>query len=483
MAFDSLAFLIFIIIAIASCHASRQTSFYPVIIFAINIIFLMSFAHPWTKIIPLFLFMALGYGLVQSVSVQTKKPVLGVYVSVVILAFIYLKRYSIIDFLPPLAATYTTIGLSYILFRIIQLLVDKQGGDIKEKISPLTYFNFICFFLNFISGPIQRFQDYIKQLRFSQTHRLSEKEAFEGLSRVITGFLKVMFWASFVYFYPQYHDVSYVAGKIANSGIAIKAAWFSFAIITYTLSFYLNFSGYMDIVIGLGRLVCFKVPENFDRPFSSNNFLDFWARWHITLADWFKFYLFNPLLKAMMHRWSSAAVVPYLGVIAYFVTFFVMGIWHGTTVMFVIYGLFLGLGVSINKLYQVLMREWMGKKGYSSLTQNSGYIYLSRGFTWSYFCLALTCLWLNPDQLTQLFAGSIGAVLLTGFVIVGFFFAVAIYIWDSCAWGVSRMVQVMKINRDQPVLKNIWLALKLLFVVYIILVSVNPAPAFVYQAF
>src|SRR5260370_33440031 len=109
----------------------------------------------------------------------------------------------------------------------------------------------------------------------------------------------------------------------------------------------------MDIVIGKGVLRGQELAENFDRPFSARTFLEFWQRWHMTLSQWFKISLFNPLVMLLMSCFPAPALTAYLGVLAFFITFLVMGIWHGTTAVFVVYGLLMGAGASINKLWQV----------------------------------------------------------------------------------------------------------------------------------
>src|SRR5205809_926186 len=130
------------------------------------------------------------------------------------------------------------------------------------------------------------------------------------------------------------------------------------------------------------RLLGQHLPENFDRPFTARNFLEFWQRWHMTLSNWFKLYLFNPLVGALAGRFPSRAAAPYLGVIAFFVTFGVMGVWHGTTTVFVIYGLLMGAGASANKLWQVALARRLGKQGYRRLAENPLYLYGCRGVTY-----------------------------------------------------------------------------------------------------
>jgi alginate O-acetyltransferase complex protein AlgI len=99
---------------------------------------------------------------------------------------------------------------------------------------------------------------------------------------------------------------------------------------------------------------------------------------------------------------TAPALLPYLGVIAFFVTFFVMGVWHGSTGVFVIYGLVMGAGASLNKLWQVFMTKRLGKKRYKSVGDSFAYASLARGLMFAFFSLAVTGLWVNMDQLVRL---------------------------------------------------------------------------------
>src|SRR5277367_4883187 len=122
----------------------------------------------------------------------------------------------------------------------------------------------------------------------------------------------------------------------------------------------------------------------------------------MTLSEWFKTYLFNPLMKFMATRVTAPGFLPYLGVIAFFVTFFVMGVWHGSTGVFVIYGLVWGAGASINKLWQVFMTKGLGKKRYKSIGDSLIYASLARGLLFAFFALAVTGLWVNMHQVSLL---------------------------------------------------------------------------------
>jgi len=122
-------------------------------------------------------------------------------------------------------------------------------------------------------------------------------------------------------------------------------------------------------VIALARLMRVRLPENFDRPFSASSFIDFWNRWHITLSTWLKTYVYNPLLVALMRRISSVALEPLLGVICFFVTFFLIGLCTGEPLSSSSWRT-PGRGVAINKLWQLGLVRGLGRKGYKALAKN-----------------------------------------------------------------------------------------------------------------
>ena len=486
MNFNSFSFLSFIFVSLIVFHFFLKSRVLPWILAAINIFFVMSFASSPFEALPLFAFVALGYALLYAVQSYPAARVLKIAVVLIIASFVYLKQYSAVSFVPFLGSPYIVVGLSYILFRVIHLLIDTHDKAIKEKISPLGYFNFTCFFLSFLSGPIQRYQDFTRQLKEDVPRDvLSDRDVYTAFSRIATGYLKIIFLAPFFFNnpHPQYLDYAYVYGKLHGKSPLILSGWYSFAMISYLFKLYMNFSGYMDIVIGLGRLFHMKLPENFNRPFSSSNFLDFWSRWHITLAEWFKFYVFNPFSKALMHKVNNPKLASYVGVAAYFFTFFLLGLWHGTTIMFFIYGLFLGLGVSVNKLYQVLMRDRLGKEKYQQLSSHPFYQHLAKGLTGSYFAVALTCFWMDVDKFLGLFGNAAGTVLLLGFLGLGVFLAVFMFFWDSLVNGLSVLRGKCAGVIESSFVRQCWLAVKVLLILYFILININPAPEFMYQAF
>jgi D-alanyl-lipoteichoic acid acyltransferase DltB (MBOAT superfamily) len=167
----------------------------------------------------------------------------------------------------------------------------------------------------------------------------------------------------------------------------------------YPLYLYCNFSGYIDIVIGIARFLRIELPENFNRPFSSENFMNFWSRWHITLSEWLKTYVYNPLLIALMRRDQSVSIQPFLGVFAIFVTFFLVGVWHGQTSEFLFFGVLQGGGVAVVMLYQTLVIRQIGRKRYRALSNGFLYNQFARGLTFTWFAFTLLWFWSNWIQI------------------------------------------------------------------------------------
>jgi D-alanyl-lipoteichoic acid acyltransferase DltB (MBOAT superfamily) len=226
-----------------------------------------------------------------------------------------------------------------------------------------------------------------------------------------------------------------------------------------------------------------RLPENFDRPFSASSFLDFWNRWHITLSTWLKTYVYNPLLMALMRRISLLALQPLLGVFCFFVTFFLIGVWHGRTSEFVFYGILLGGGISINKLWQIELTRSLGRKGYKALTSNPVYIAFGRGLTFSWFAFSLFWLWGDSKQIGKIFT-AIGVLQWLGVWLAIWLCMTAVL----AAWEGLRAALLSIRTSGGPVLTSRYArvvyasALGLVAFVVVVLLS-QPAPDIVYKAF
>src|SRR5262249_34311503 len=153
------------------------------------------------------------------------------------------------------------------------------------------------------------------------------------------------------------------------------------------------------------------LPENFDRPFLAPNILLFWGRWHITLTNWLKAYVYSPLVLFWMRRAKSETSELLVGVIAYFLTFFLVGFWHGQTYSFLFFGILQGGGVAANKLYQVAAAHLLTPVRYRSLSKNPLYVSIARGITFSWYSFTLLWFWASWAQVAA-FATIIGPALI-----------------------------------------------------------------------
>ena len=371
------------------------------VLLLVNIAFLASFSHDPRAFLPFAGFLALGFA-AQAITRDGARPTLFVALLVVTLAaFFWLKRYSFIPREAFLAFPYLLVGLSYVFFRVVHLIIDRHQGAIDGPVGVVSYLNYTLNFTSLTSGPIQRYQEY-RRMEIARLP-LDLRTAGRALERIVVGYFKVAIVSMLLAAWQhQAIDALPAANALADrvwAGAQIAAI--------YPLYLYFNFSGYVDVVIGVARFFRIELPENFDRPFASENFIAFWSRWHVTLSGWLKTYVYNPLMMTMMGRITAPALSPYLAVVAFFVTFFLVGLWHGQTSEFLFFGFLQGGGVAANKLYQVLMAQSFGRKRYRALCANRLYAAATRGLTFAWFAFTLFWFWSNWGQLHG-FAAQLG---------------------------------------------------------------------------
>lgn len=225
------------------------------------------------------------------------------------------------------------IGISFYTFQAISYLVDIYRGDVKAQRSLLKMGLYISFFPQLIAGPIVKYHDIEQQLE----NRTVTPEMFNyGVSRFIFGFAKKILLANIV-------------GKAADTIFALEAgdlstpaAWVG--AIAYSLQIYYDFSGYSDMAIGLGRMFGFTFQENFNYPYVSSSIREFWQRWHISLATWFKLYVYIPLGGS-----REGAFKTYLNTM---IVFFLTGLWHGAAWNFVLWGVWNGVFLMFERAVQ-----------------------------------------------------------------------------------------------------------------------------------
>ena len=477
MAAASFQFLAFALGVIVVFNVGRSAAWRQIVLLLASVTFLGFFSLNPLAWAPLFGFLAFGYLSVRAMQNGNKSGAYALIVLGIVFAFIWLKKYT---FLPApifLRFPYLTLGLSYIFFRVLHLVIDARENSLSGKVGLLPYLNYTLNFTTFVSGPIQRYQDFAEMQQAPLP--LNIVVAGEAFERIVIGFFKVNVLSML------FSSLQAQALEALSAQQPFEARVLSTVLIaaSYPLYLYCNFSGYIDVVIGLARFLRIRLPENFNRPFSSDNFLNFWSRWHITLSEWLKTYVHNPLLLNLMRRYPSPALQAFWGVLAIFVTFFLIGVWHGQTSVFVFFGVLQGLGVSVNKLYQILMAKVLGRKRYKAFANGAIYNVFARGLTFTWFTFTLLWFWSNWTQLSNLANASGPAAILAAWAVIFLGSSVILALWEilrawllSWQWGSAPVLHSRYLRTIRGT------ALVVIAVSTLLLLNA-PAPDIVYKAF
>jgi len=235
------------------------------------------------------------------------------------------------------------LGFSYVAFRLMHTLRDRLSGRLPQ-LTLREYVIYIIFFPAYSAGPIDRVERFIEDLR--RPFQLSVDIALRGGKRILLG----MFTK-----YVLADGLALFALNSGNSSQANSTGWLW--VMTYAFAFriFFDFSGYIDIAIGMGHLLGIHLPENFDRPYLKQNLTLFWNSWHMTLAQWFKAYFFNPITRAMRAdtRNIPLPIIIFIGQLS---TFILIGLWHGISWNYAIWGVWHGLGLFIHNRWSDLIR-------------------------------------------------------------------------------------------------------------------------------
>jgi len=395
----SLQFVAFGLIVVLISNISRSSKWRSIVLMSASIVILSVLARNPLDLLPLAGFLLLGYvGLVLLERGQSRSLVWSILA--VIFAYVWLKKYT---FLPEgifINHPYFTLGLSYIFFRILHLLIETGDGNEKRHIGPGAYLLYTLNFTTLVSGPIQRYDEFARDQFAGEPIPLGPRVVGAQLERIIRGFFKVNVLAVLLHLLQE----DALAQMYRPFPLSLRLMAAVRLVVVYPFFLYSNFSGYIDIVIALARLMRVRLPENFNRPFSASSVLEFWNQWHITLSNWLKSYVYNPLLLALMRRIPSLAVQPFLGVFCFFVTFFLIGVWHGRTSEFIFFGLLTGGGMSVNKLWQLGLTRVLGRKAYRELAKNPAYEAFGRGLNFVWFAFTLFWFWGSWKQIDAVFS-------------------------------------------------------------------------------
>jgi alginate O-acetyltransferase complex protein AlgI len=285
-------------------------------------------------------------------------------IGALVAAFLYLKRYPFLERLLPAHLwqhPVELVGLSYMLFKAIHMLVDQWQG----QLAPFTfgsYANYQLSFFTLLAGPIQRYNDFHQFWSEMGVRSAETGEAWASWNRLLTGMLKMGVVAPLLLTLFDYAAANLVAPR---PRVLPDFAIYAYA---YPVYLYFNFAGYTDTVIGAARLFGLKLPENFAHPFLARNVLDFWNRWHITLTRWIRDYVFMSSYKQAAQRFPTAA--RYLGYGLLFLALCLAGVWHGAAAGFAVFGAIHGIGAAVNQAYGDGLRAYLGRARFQLYQQN-----------------------------------------------------------------------------------------------------------------
>lgn len=235
------------------------------------------------------------------------------------------------------------IGISFYTFQSISYIVDVYQGKIKSSSNFVDYAFYMTFFPHLVAGPIVRASDFIPQINNPlQIDRALLKTA---LFRIVLGFSKKLIIADFL---GKFVDIVHSNPQL-YSGVENLISMYA-----YSFQIYFDFSGYSDIAIGIALLMGYKLNENFDRPYASQNITDFWRRWHISLSTWLRDYIYIPLGGSRTGKFNT-----YLFLM---ITMTVGGFWHGASWNFVLWGVLHGVALVVHKLISSTTPKAVPKK-------------------------------------------------------------------------------------------------------------------------
>lgn len=231
------------------------------------------------------------------------------------------------------------IGISYMSFKTIQIMIEISDGIIKEKYSFLEYLQFLLFFPTVSSGPIDRSRRFFDDIKTIMPREAYLELAGTGVYRVVLGLLYKIMFSTYVY---------QMLSALKNTGTLTYSVKYMYL---YTLYLFFDFAGYSLMAVGTSNILGVQTPMNFNKPFLSIDIKDFWTRWHITLSTWLRDFVFSRVLmnamkkKLFKSRLQNASF-------AYMVNMCVMGFWHGLSISYVIYGVYHGFLMAGFEWYQ-----------------------------------------------------------------------------------------------------------------------------------
>lgn len=234
------------------------------------------------------------------------------------------------------------IGLSFHTFQSLSYVIDVYWKKVKAEKNLLLYANYVMMFPQLVAGPIERAGHLLPQLKNSLQNKIESSDFSLGMSMFFYGLFKKIVVADNL---GNYVDAVY------NNSIHHNSTTLLFATMLFSIQIYADFSGYSDMAIGIARTLGFKFSDNFKTPYFSKSITEFWRRWHISLSSWLRDYMYYPLSL------SFGRVTKIKLYLITFITFTIIGLWHGAAWTFVIFGMIHGFYLVIEMFTDKIRRN------------------------------------------------------------------------------------------------------------------------------
>ncbi len=352
MLFQTFHFLLFFLLLIVLLLVFRQHKSRKLVLLAASYIFYMCFN-------PVFIFLILystfidfitGRKIYQSTHRNTARKWLTLSLIANLLVLVFFKYdnffqdnmlaiFRLMGYQP----SWTTVnvilpvGISFYTFQSLSYSIDIYRKKLTPTTSALDFALFVSFFPQLVAGPIVRAREFLPQLE-RQAHLKFDQE---GLLLFLRGLFKKVVIAD---------NLGYFVAAIYNHPDQYTSLIVWLAAFAFYIQVYCDFSGYSDMAIALGRMLGYRLPENFDHPYFAVNMRSFWHRWHISLSTWFRDYLYIPL--------GGSKAGPYRMYANLFVVFFISGLWHGAGWNFILWSIFMGLVFIAERI--CMNKRWLG---------------------------------------------------------------------------------------------------------------------------
>ncbi|WP_412609295.1 MBOAT family O-acyltransferase [Candidatus Pseudoruminococcus sp.] len=345
MVFSSLIFLFVFLPFVLAVYYITPRRFRNLTLFIVDLVF-YAWGEPWLVILMLFSIL-LNYtsGILIGVNREKKGLTKFIFILSVILnlgllgffkyaGFIGETLNMVMPFLNiPILEIALPIGISFYTFQTMSYTIDVYKNTVKVQKNIITFGTYVSLFPQLIAGPIVRYEDVAEQLM----HRKETLQDFtDGVKLFLIGLSKKVLLAN---------EMGNLWDAVRESGTQSGALGSWVGIIAYTFQIYFDFCGYSEMAMGLGKMFGFDFLKNFDYPYISKSVTEFWRRWHISLGTWFREYVYIPLggnRKGLSRQIINIAVV-----------WFLTGLWHGASWNFILWGLYFGVLLMIEKLFML----------------------------------------------------------------------------------------------------------------------------------